>query len=105
MNKPILPPGAGSQRPQVLNYREVYPAESPRHPHAIARCPQGTVAVLWLDTAGNQTYPRFAFLDYNRAQHLFNELGRILRGGAGPGATERARRMLRGVDVGEASGA
>lgn len=104
MNKPILPQLI---RPQILNFRECYPADSPRHPYALARVPSDALCVLWLDTDGAGSPPRFAYLSRSRAQALHRELGRILRGEPGnPGAVLRTRAALHQIDpTGEAAGA
>lgn len=93
-------------RVRQLNYREIYPVDSPRHPRNLSAPPSDALAVLWLDSAGTDSSPKFAYLNHARLSHLHAEIGRILHGGAGPGAVERSRAMLRGVDRnGEASGA
>lgn len=105
-------PNRGNERRYSrLNFREVYPVQSVLHPEPLKECPSDALAVLWLDSEGVNSHPRFAYLNRARALHLMVQLHRLLNPGEHPAhqresATERARRYLRLVDqTGEASGA
>lgn len=83
-----------------LNFREVYPVHSWRHPVHLDNPPTDALCVLWLEGQGASSDPRFAYLSHSRAAALHAELGRILQGE--PNAqVERARRMIsrRGEEV------
>lgn len=70
---------ASGLRAVRLNYRECYPALSPRHPASVAAPPSDALAILWLEGIGAASAnPRFAYLNYNRALHLYRELHVIL---------------------------
>lgn len=87
-----------------VNFREVYPVRSHRHPVQLDQPPTDALCVLWLEAQGKNSDPQFAYLSYSRASALHAELGRILAGE--PDAqVDRARRMLNRAAVGEVSGA
>jgi hypothetical protein len=105
------PNGPAASRAIRLNLREVYPVHSLRHPVALSTPPSDAVAVIWLDSEGPRSDPRFAYLNRARAEHLLMELHRILQAGDHPvdrpqSAVERAQRLLRRTgQEGQASGA
>lgn len=106
--KPALGRASGwSLKTIRLNWREILPVRSPRHPGNLSTPPTDAIAVLWLDSEGTGSDPRFAYLNYNRAEHLYTELGHILNGAPPVSAVERARRMLNHTEGvrGEVSGA
>lgn len=106
--KPSIGRNSGwSIRAKRLNFREVLPIRSLRHPHHLSAAPSDAFAVLWLETAdGVSPDPRFAYLNHARALALFNELGRALQG-VDRSAVERAQAALHLTEgaCGEASGA
>lgn len=105
--KPATGRGPGSLRAIRLNWREILPVRSPRHPANLSTPPSDALAVLWLDSEGVGSDSRFAYLNYSRAAHLHQELGRILVGGTAESSVERARRVLYQIEGarGEGSGA
>lgn len=106
--KPAIGRSSGwSVRAVRLNFREILPVRSLRHPGHLSTPPSDAFAVLWLETTGVTPDPRFAYLNHARAMALYQELGRALSG-RHDSAAERAQRALNiteGVATGEASGA
>lgn len=94
-------------RARRLNFREILPIRSPRHPGHLSTAPSDALAVLWLEAEDKDGEPRFAYLNHARATHLLTELARALRAPNDPSAAERVQHMLHATEGarGEASGA
>lgn len=78
-------PNRGNQaRHARLNFREFYPIPSPQHPEPLRQLPSDAIGVLWLDSEGTGSYPRFAYLNASRAAHLYLQLQAVLAAHARP---------------------